>query len=130
MNSIIFENSNRYFEIIRYLLVSVFAYIYILAAIYVLIDFLGVNHMHAYVMVYLSAYTINYVLILKYVFEGRHNWIKVLKFVVYIVISLILSTIFFEFILSIGIHYLLSVILTAVLLMPFRFLANKNWVYR
>lgn len=120
----------RNLVLIKYLLTSVFVYIYILAAIYVLVDFLRVDQVLAYVAVYITAYVVEYTLTLRLVFNEQHRWIKVLKYVAYVFVFLGLSTQLYKLLLLLGVYYLLATLLTAFALMPLRFVINKYWVYR
>jgi len=130
MQSFFLTKLRQYLVWVKYLLTSVFVYIYILAAIYVLVDFLLIDKVLAYITVYITAYVMEYTLTLRLVFNEQHRWRKVLKYVTYVAIFLDLSTLFYKLLLSVGIYYLLATLVAAIVLMPVRFLVNKYWVYR
>ncbi len=115
---------------IKYLLGSVLVYTFILLAIYILVDLIGVDEVPAYVAVYLTAYIFEYTITLVIVFNERHRWGKVLKYIVYLAAFLGLSTMLFKLLISLGIHYLIAIMAIAILLMPVRYIVNKYWVYR
>jgi putative flippase GtrA len=129
MLSILLSTLKQYFGLIKYLLISVFVYIYILTAIYVLVDFLQMDQVLAYLTVYIPAYILEYTMTLSMVFNEQHRWSKVLKYIGYVAVFLGLSTLFYKLMLSVGMYYLLATLLTAVVLMPVRFMVNKYWVY-
>lgn len=116
--------------LIKYLLLSVFVYLYIFIALYVLVDILHTDEVLAYVVVYITAYAMEYTLTLCLVFNEQHRWAKVIKYITYVAIFVPLATSFYTLLLSVGVYYLLATLLTAVVLMPVRFLINKYWVYR
>lgn len=119
-----------YLETIKYLLTSIFVYIYILSAIYIAVDFLRIDKVLAYILIYITSYVIEYIITLSWVFSEQHHWIKIFKFIAYVSAFLGLSTIVFKFLLSYEVYYLFAVLLTAASLMPVRFVVNKYWVYR
>ena len=108
MQSFFLTKLRQYLVWVKYLLTSVFVYIYILAAIYVLVDFLLIDKVLAYITVYITAYVMEYTLTLRLVFNEQHRWRKVLKYVTYVAIFLGLSTLFYKLLLSVGIYYLLD----------------------
>lgn len=114
----------------RYLSLSVFMYIFVLSAMYLLVDRVGVEKVTSYVTVYATAYVIQYVTSLRYVFRARHSGAKVLKFVLNIAFFLALGAGLFRGALALGVNYLVATVGVAVLLMPLRFLASKFFVYR
>lgn len=114
----------------KYLLTSASVYIYILGAIYVLVDVCKFEKIFSYIIVYVTAYVIEYTLTLRFVFNEQHRWIKVIKYITYVAMFLGFSTYFFKLLLSFGVYYLLATLLVALALMPVRFIVNKYWVYR
>ncbi len=116
--------------LLLYLLTSASVYIYILAAIYALVDVCKFEKIFAYIIVYVTAYVIEYTLTLRFVFNEQHRWIKVIKYITYVAIFLGFSTYFFKLLLSFGVYYLLATLLVALALMPVRFIVNRYWVYR
>lgn len=114
----------------RYLSLSVFMYAFVLCAMYLLVDRLGVEEVTSYVAVYATAYVIQYVTSLRFVFRARHSRAKVLKFVLNTAFFLVLGAGLFRGALLLGVNYLVATVAVAVLLMPLRFLASKLFVYR
>jgi putative flippase GtrA len=117
-------------EKLRYLFTSAASYLFILVTLFILVDWLGFEKVIAYVLVYLAAYVLEYMATLRLVFRTQHHPRKAVKFVLYVACFLALNTWVFKFLLSLGLHYLIATVVTAGLLMPFRYLVNKYWVYR
>lgn len=130
MWSLLISKLGQYLVLFKYLMTSVFVYIYILAAIYALVDFLQMDKVVAYITVYITAYVMEYTLTLRLVFNEQHRLSKVLKYLGYVAVFLGLSTLLYKLQISVGVYYLLATLLTAVVLMPVRFFVNKYWVYR
>jgi len=68
-------------EIARYVSVSVVMYLYVLAAMYCLVGLAGVNKVLSYVLVYTSAYILEYTSTLWLVFQEVHRWTKLVKYI-------------------------------------------------
>lgn len=120
---------HQYLVLIKYLSTSLAVYIYILAALYLLVDVMQIDPVVAYITIYLTAYALEYTLTLRLVFNERHRGSKVLKYVTYVGVFLGFSTLLYSWLLSVGVYYLLATLLTAGVLMPVRFAVNKYWVY-
>lgn len=116
-------------EVFRYLLVSIVFYIAILLSLFLLIDIFNFEKVLAYVVVYSVSYILEYIITMTFVFSEKQKLIKVLKYMIYIVFFLLISTFTYRILLGIGVHHLLSAILVALMLMPFRYAVNKFWVY-
>ncbi len=119
----------QYLVLIKYLSTSLAVYLYILAALYLLVDVLQIDPVLAYIAIYLTAYAMEYMLTLRLVFNELHRGSKVLKYVTYVGVFLGFSTLLYAWLLSVGVYYLLATLLTAGVLMPVRFVVNKYWVY-
>ena len=117
-------------EVGRYLAVSGLVYLYLLGAMYCLVDMFQMNRVSSYVAVYLSAYVLEYASTLWLVFREAHQLRKVVKYITYVICFLFISTAIFKILIAWPINYLAATVLTAILLMPLRFIVNKLWVYR
>ncbi|MFK8068038.1 MAG: GtrA family protein [Gammaproteobacteria bacterium] len=116
-------------ELTKYLYISILVYVYIMIAMFTLVDYWQLDPVLSFVVVYLGAYVSEYILTLHFVFKENHQWKKIFKYIIYIAIFLCLSTLLYKILLYLGIHYLMATILTAITLMPARFVVNKYWVY-
>jgi putative flippase GtrA len=116
--------------LVRYLSVSVSVYVIILAGMYLLVDRLQIDKTASYVCIYLCAYLAEYALTLTVVFRSDHHLRKVLKFVINTALFLGLGTLLFRLMLWWQVNYLVATVGVALLLLPFRFLTNKYFVYR
>lgn len=122
--------ARRYFTLIKYILTSVLVYAYVFLAIFALVELMRLKELYAYVTVYLTAYALEYTVTLRLVFEERHKWVKVLKYLTYVAVFLLFSSYAFQILVSSGVHYIFATLAVAVVLMPARFIVNKYWVYK
>ncbi|MFL2551662.1 MAG: GtrA family protein [Arenicellales bacterium] len=116
-------------ELYGYISVSVFMYSYIFLFLSALVYIFNYDELAAYLVTYSSAYLVDYLLTLKFVFRETHFWKKSIKYILYILLFLGLNTAVYALLLD-HFSFLISALLTATLLMPFKFLLSKHWVYR
>ena len=116
-------------ELFGYIWVSLFMYFYIFLSLSVLVYVFSYNELVAYLLAYCSAYLVDYILTLKFVFRETHFWTKPVKYIVYILFFLALNTYIYVILLN-YFSFLISALLTAMLLMPFKFAVSKYWVYK
>ena len=121
---------DRYWVFVRYFSVSIFIYLFVLTSMYLLVNELGVDKTVSYVIVYFLAYLADYSMTLKLVFRSDHHWLKVIKFIFNTAMFLALGTAIFHFMIIAKINYLIATIAVAAILLPFRFISNKYFVYR
>jgi putative flippase GtrA len=120
----------KHLAVVRYVATSVGVYVYVLAALFVLVDWLHVPEVPAYIAVYAGAYVMEYLATMRLVFAVQHRWAMVLKYVIYVSAFLLINTLLYAQLLRWDVHYMAAALLVAVLLMPARYLVNKHWVYR
>lgn len=119
-------NFNRQF---RYILLSALLYIYVFFLLWVLVDTLFMDSLLAYFIVYLSVYTLDYLLTLRWVFKKKHKKVIIIKYLIYLIAFLILNTLIYE-IISSYIYYLYAAFIVAILIFPLRYLVSSKWVYK
>ncbi len=115
--------------LVRYFSVSAGVYVAILASMYLLVDQLHVDKVLGYVVVYAVAYVSEYLMTLTVVFRKQHAWRKVLKFALNTMLFLLIGTVLFKGLLGLHVDYLVATIGVALLLLPFRYLSNRYFVY-
>ncbi len=81
-------------------------YLYIVAALYVLVEFLKLDKVLAYAVVYLLAYVMEYTITLLFVFRARFKYRMTVKYVIYVAGFLTVSTLTYKAMLLAGIDYL------------------------
>lgn len=113
----------------RYLYVSVSVYAYIFIGIYLLVNLFSLPEFSSYILIYGIAYILDYTFTLFFVFRRKHDFSKLIKYLIYIISFFFINALLYKIALNLGINYLLSVVLVAGILMPLRFLVNKYWVY-
>ena len=67
-------------------------YFYIFLSLSLLVYVFSYNEIVAYLLAYSSAYLVDYILTLKFVFRETHSWTKPVKYIVYILFFLALNT--------------------------------------
>ena len=120
---------NFFSKQVRYILLSTLLYIYVFFLLWVLVDMLFMDSLFAYFIVYLSVYTLDYLLTLRWVFEKKHNKIIIIKYLIYLIAFLMLNTLIYE-IISSYIYYLYAAFIVAILIFPLRYLVSSKWVYK
>ena len=120
---------NFFSKEVRYILVSTLLYIYVFFLLWVLVDMLFMDSLLAYFIVYLSVYTLDYLLTLRWVFKKKHNKVIIIKYLIYLIAFLVLNTLIYE-IISSYIYYLYAAFIVAILIFPLRYLISSKWVYK
>jgi putative flippase GtrA len=116
--------------IVKYLSVSIAMYLAVLLSMYVLVEVLGLFKTLAYVVTYLSAYVLDYLVNLRFLFYRDHSWTRVGKYVLQIAVFLVVGALIFRFLIAFEVNYLIATLMTAIVLMPLRFFAYKLIVFR
>ena len=120
----------KHVGIVKYALTSVLVYVYIFAALYLLVSILDVAKITAYIVVYAGAYLLEYTATMRLVFAVQHRWRMVLRYAVYVAGFFGINMVFYAFLLRSNVHYMLAAFVVALVLMPARYLVNKHWVYQ
>lgn len=114
----------------RYVIVTGLIYGYVFSAMYVLIDVMGWNRTLSYVIVYGIAYTLNYLLTLKFVFLKANSAKTAIKYLIYILLSFLFGAALFHLLSMLHVNYALAMCIVMATLFPLRFLLNKLFVFR
>ncbi len=114
---------------IKYILVSALLYVSVFFLLWFLVDKLFMDNLLAYFLVYLSVYTLDYLLTLRWVFKKKHNKIIIIKYLIYLIAFLGINTLIYK-IISGYVYYIYAAFIVAVLLFPLRYIASSLWVYK
>ncbi|RMB57414.1 hypothetical protein EAX61_11755 [Dokdonia sinensis] len=114
----------------RYVLISLVSYLFVLTFLFVLVNYFSLNETLAFFIVYAINYFFLYFIQLRYLFAKKHNILRLFKFIAYILVFYALANLIYNAFLSIQIHYMLSSILTIILLFPIRLMVSKIYVYK
>lgn len=117
-------------RVLRYLSISLFIYLFIVSGMYILVDWMAVRQDFSYIIIYIIAYVVDYFATLLLVFGGRSNFYKLIKFIIHTATFSLLGLIFFRVVLEFKLHYIVATVVSAIALMPLRYLSNKYLVYR
>ena len=122
-------SKRSFIEILKYVLVSAGGYIYIVVFMYIFIDLLKINKSLSYFSIYLFAYLFDYLLTLRFIFQREHKNILLIKYVLYLAIFFILNNVFYNTMIFLNVHYMVSTITTTLILFPLRFLSFKFVIF-
>lgn len=129
INKKLFNAENRQL-LLRYIYISVFGYGFVFVSLYLLVDVLGVSEKIAFMVVYAISYIFLYTLQLKYLFKKEHDIYKLLRFCGSLLFFYLCANLFYNVGLRLNINYLISTVLTIIILMPLRFLVAKLIVFK
>jgi putative flippase GtrA len=115
---------------IKYVLISLIGYSFIFLGLFIFVDILNWNKTISFMIVYAITYVYLYVIQLKYLFKKKHDIYKLIKFYFSIFCFYILANILFNLGLKLNINYLISTTFTIILLMPFRLIVSKLFVFK
>lgn len=122
-------NNKTFFEILKYGMVTLASYIFIVGLILVLTSYLGFGEKVSYAISLTLAYIGAYISYNKFVFKTEHNNRMLTRFLVVLVLSWIGNNLLFAFWVDIlSISYPLATALNTFVLGIFRFLAQKFYV--
>lgn len=115
---------------IRYILISLISYSIVFIGLYILVDVLNAGKTISFMLVYGFTYIYLYVVQLKFLFKTKHNTFKLIRFYLSVLFFYIVANILFNTALKLNVHYLLSSIISIVILMPFRLIVSKLFVFK
>jgi hypothetical protein len=118
------------FQLTKYVFLSAFGYIYVFIMMFLLTGLAKVNARISYFVIYLSAYTLDYYLTLKYVFNTKHSIRKITKYIIYLASFFVLGNFLFNIFMELSAQYLVATLIVMCILFPLRFLVNKLIVYK
>lgn len=123
-------NKETFKQLIKYINISIIGYGFVFVSLYVLVDLLKVNKSISFMIVYGVSYILLYSVQLKYLFNTTHNKYKLIRFCISIISFYALANLLFNIGVYLKINYLISTVLTVILLMPLRFLVSKFIVFK
>ena len=121
-------------QFFRYLFVGGAAFLVDLASLYILTDFFGIYYLISAAIAFLLGLVTNYILSISWVFNRRSLDNKTVEFSVFAIIGIIglgLNELFiWLFTAELGIYYLLSKILAAIIILFWNFFARKITLFK
>jgi len=115
---------------VKYVLISILSYGFVFTGLIVLVELFNTNKTVAFTLVYAINYLFLYVVQLKYLFNTKHHIKKLIRFISFILFFYFLANIIYNVGLRLNIHYLLATVLTIIILMPFRIVLSKLFVFK
>ena len=117
-------------ETFRYIFVSISAYLFVLALMFLFVDVIGLNSSLAFFITYASAYVYDYISSLRFVFNKEHNTTKLVIYVCYLLIFFLIGNAVYFFLNKLGFNYIIQTFLAMVLVFPLRYGALKYIVFK
>lgn len=116
-------------QIVRYILISVFGYTYIFLSLYLLVRIINIDKSIAFMVTYAIWYLLLYFIQLKLLFKTYHKKNKLIKFCVFLVTFYLLANLLYNTGMYLKLDYIISTVITILILMPIRFIVSKYYVY-
>lgn len=116
--------------IFRYILISLISYGFVFSGLIILIKYLNLDKSLAFLIVYGVNYIFLYAVQLKYLFKSRHNFSKLIRFIVFIGTFYLIANVLYNIILGFEVSYLIATLLTVLILMPLRIITSKFYVFK
>lgn len=116
--------------LVRYILISLFGYGFVFGMLFLLVNFLKVDKSLSFMITYGIWYLFLYLIQLRLLFKVEHAPGKFLRFCLSLLFFYICANIFYNIGIYFKVNYLLSTLITVVILIPFRFLVLKLLVFK
>lgn len=115
-------------ELLLYGIASLIIYLFVFAAIYILVDILRCNASISFFIVYLFAYPLAYSIQLV-IFKKKRNFKNTFRFILHLMIFFALSNILFNFFYYFNSQHFKSTFLTILFVFPLRYFSSKYFVF-
>lgn len=125
----ILKNKELQSHVTRYLLISILGYLYIFLTLYVLVTIIKIDKSIAFMSTYAIWYFLLYFIQLKLLFKTPHKKNKLVKFCVFLVIFYLIANLLYNIGIYLKLDYIISTVVTILILMPLRFIVSKYYVY-
>jgi putative flippase GtrA len=127
------KTDNTFYQLIRYTFVGGFAFLIDFGTLYALTEFINLHYLLSAGIAFILGLTTNYLMSIRWVFDSRNIQNKKLEFALFALIGLVglgLNELFiWIFTDLLTIYYLLSKILTTVLVYLWNFFARKTILF-
>ncbi len=123
------EKKEKIYLLSRYVLVSVFSYLFVFGGLWFLVENIELNKIYSFVLVYGLNYLIVYFFQRKIVFKKSHTKRILFKYLTSLFFFYMAGILTYNLFLFFDIHYFLSTGLTILILFPMRFYVLKYLVY-
>src|SRR5690606_2673761 len=104
--------------------------LYTFSALYFLIEKLKWGKEISFILVYGLAYILLYGIQLKYLFFKKHDYYKLRRYIISILLFYVSANIIYNFGLYLNLNYLISTAITILFLMPLRLFFYSRIVYK
>lgn len=114
----------------RYISLSFIGYFYVFVLLYLFVECFMFSKTMSFLVVYGSWYILLYILQLKYLFNKKHDKAKLIRFYTSLLFFYISANLLYNLGVHLKINYLISTMITIIILMPFRFIVSKLFVFK
>jgi hypothetical protein len=115
-----------YRSLIRYVLVSVFGYVFAVLSIYFLNKYNFVDPRLGYSFVYLIIYILQYPITVYYIYRVEHKKSNLLKYALYLFLNWSLASFLYFLLTHVGLGIFQSFILVALIMFPLRYVYGRR----
>lgn len=117
-------------QVIKYIIISLFGYGFVFLSLYFCVEIMLIDKTSSFVISYGVWYLFLYFVQLKLLFETQHDKKKFIKFFIYLLSFYLVANLFFNIGLHFKLNYLMATLITVIILMPFRFIISKFYVFK
>jgi len=121
-----FEMIKKDGAVLRYAIVSILGYGFALASLFALNFYQIVDDRIAYAVVYSIIYIVQYPITIVYIYKLNHKTSNLWKYGAYLLLNWMLASIIYFALSHLGFNILLSFIMVALIMFPFRFFYGKK----
>ncbi|AXT60801.1 hypothetical protein D1816_10715 [Aquimarina sp. AD10] len=115
---------------LRYVFISILSYGFVFIGLIILVNGFNIKETLSFIIIYGINYIFLYVVQLRYLFKTNHNTYKLIRFIAFILFFYTCANIIYNIGLNLNLNYLVSTAFTIVILMPFRIIASKLFVFK
>lgn len=130
----VYTTSSWFVQLFRYTFVGGFAFIVDYVLLYVCTEFAGIHYLLSATISFIAGLIINYAISTKWIFTNSKISNTLIEFTIYGVVGIIglvlndiLLYIFTDYI---GIHYMISKLVTAIIVMGWNFIARRAILFK
>lgn len=120
----------KYSLLLKYFIISIFSYSFVFLGLYLSIDILKVDESVAFFIIYGINYFFLFKVQIKYLFKVNFSKFKLVKYLIFIISFYIVANLLYNIFILNNIGYMISTILTVIILFPIRFLVSKKIVFK
>lgn len=123
-------NKKFLIQITKYIIISAFGYGFVFSSLYFCVQILKLDKTYSFMISYGIWYMFLYLVQLKLLFNTNHEKKKFIKFCIFLISFYLIANVLYNLGIHLKLNYLMSTLITVVILMPFRFFISKFYVFK